>query len=255
MIRYERGLSLLDEGKKDLALAEFSALQHDLPGFALGYLGEGLVRLETGEPDRAVGPLRSAVKADPDLAAAWGYLGEALAGTNHEQEALDALRRSLDLEPESGRPALNLAKLLLARHDFIGATRWFEVARHAAVLPIGRASACVGLAIVAEEGRRFADAAAFYEEALGLVQEFPAALERYANLEAYRGRYPEAIALYERLLKARGESPVTLTLYGRVLAFAGRPEDARRALERSLALDPSRQETKALLDSLPKSDS
>src|SRR5262249_27789560 len=73
--------------------------------------------------------------------------------------------------------------------------RGLEVARTLADDPADRARGCVGLAVLAEEGKRFDDAERLYEEALRVSPALPAALERYGNLELFRDRPARAAEL------------------------------------------------------------
>jgi predicted AlkP superfamily phosphohydrolase/phosphomutase/tetratricopeptide (TPR) repeat protein len=253
--RYNEGLILMNAGKSREALEVFTALQRDEPSFALGYLGNGLVLLRERRAAEAVTVLETAVRIDPRLAAAQAALGEAYLMADRREPARRALARSIEIDPSNGRTAFLLAQLHFERREFRRAGQLYESARSLAEKPRDRAGACVGLAVIAEEDRRLDDAEGLYEQALGIIPDFPPALERYANLQLYRQRPERAVELLGRLVAARPDSPQAFALYGRALSFAGKDRRAREALEKSLALNPQQPDVRAMLDKLVRATS
>jgi Flp pilus assembly protein TadD len=77
-------------------------------------------------------------------------------------------------------------------------------------------------------------------------------LERYANLELFRGRPEHAVDLLGRLIKIVPDNPGVMNLYGRALVATGRGDDARDVLERSLAIDPDQPSVRSLLSDLDR---
>jgi Flp pilus assembly protein TadD len=248
--RYNRALVLLNSGRRDDALVTFVALERDVPGFALGFLGEALVHLRDGAPGDAVPPLEKATASSPGLAIAHAYLGEAYLAIGRDAEGRRELGRALAIDASQGRPALLLAEALLARKDLAAAARWFEVARRNGDDPADRARGCVGLAVLAEERKQFDEAERLYDEALQLSPALPAALERYGNLELFRDRPARAAELLAPLAALPQASSPVLTLYARALAGAGRRDEAKSILGRALAIDSGNAEARELLDEL-----
>jgi Tfp pilus assembly protein PilF len=250
--RYNEGLLLLGAGKKEEALRAFKDLQREEPGFPLGYLGEGMARLGEGNGAAAIPPLRRAIAISPQVSAFHASLGEALLMTGERDEARRELERALELEPRQGRAALLLGQSLLAGGELRRSRELLGTARQSSTIPAERAAASVALAILAEQERRLDGAEQEYRRALEEVPDFAPALERYANLELFRGRPERAVEMLSRLVRLHADSATALTLYGRALSFAGRKDEARAALRRSLALDPAQQEARSLLAELDK---
>ncbi|MBZ5640560.1 MAG: alkaline phosphatase family protein [Acidobacteriia bacterium] len=248
--RYNEGVVLLDSGRRREALDVFLALERDAAGFSLGYLGEGLVRIQEGNPGAAIPALESAVKLDSTVHDAHAALGEAYLSAGRRDDGIRSLRRALAIDPANGRTSLLLAEALLERRDVDEAGRLFAVARKLSDKPEDRAGGCVGLAILAEERKRFDEATSLYQEALALAPGFPSALERFANLDLFLGRPEPAVELLAKLVDRAGGSPRALALYGKALIFAGRSGEARPVLEKALALDPHQREARELLDGL-----
>jgi tetratricopeptide (TPR) repeat protein len=231
--RFNLGVVLLNDGKRAEALEAFRSLQREMPKFAPGFLGEGLVLIQEQRFERATQVLERAVALGSEFPAIHAALGEAYLGLDRMQEAAVALHRALELDAGDGRTALLLAQLEMGDRDFASAAAHFATASSLAEAPLDRAAAHIGLAIVAEEGRRLEEAAEQYERALRIVPRLPRALERYGNLELYRNRFDHALELFSTLVEVSEESVQSLALYGRALRIAGREEEARRILERA----------------------
>ena len=247
--RFNEAVILANSGKREDALRSLRSLQRDAPTFALGFLGEGLVDLAGGDAKSAVPFMEKAAKLDPRVGATYAdRLGEAYVSAGREGDGIRVLEGALARDPSNGRVSLVLGQALLRRGDLAGARRLMDVARRYADSPTDRASGCTGLGVVAEEEKHLDEAAARYDEALHIAPDLPLALERAADVELRLGRPDRAVELTERLLRRSPATALNQALYGRALAAAGRPGDARRALERSLALDAQQPEIRRLLD-------
>jgi predicted Zn-dependent protease len=249
--RFNKAVILANSGKREEALRTLRALQHDAPAFALGFLGEGLVLLADGDARSAVPFLEKAAKLDPRVGGTYAdRLGEAYVGAGRENDGIRVLKAALARDPSNGRVSLGLGLALLRRGDHAEARRLLDVARQWADSPADRALGCAGLGDVAVEENRLDEAAARYEEALRIEPDLPAVLDRAAAMELRLGRPARAVELIERLLRKSPATAENQALYGRALAAAGRGDEARRAFEKSLALDPRQPETRRLLDRL-----
>lgn len=91
-------------------------------------------------------------------------------------EARDAYRRSLELDPSHAPAHLNLGRLLHERQDLPAAEQQYRAARR--LLPRD-ATAAFNLGVVLEDRRRLAEAAAAYQEAIDLDAHFA---DAYFNL-------------------------------------------------------------------------
>lgn len=248
--RFNLGVVLLNDGKTAEALDIFRSLQVEVPQFPLGFLGEGLVLLQRGRHQEALGKLERAVASGDEFPAVHAALGEAYLGVGRTADAVRALRHALELDAADGRTALLLARIAMQNQDFERASTLFETARSYADAPLDRAGACVGLAVLAEERQRLDEAAERYEQALRLLPDHPRALERYGNLELFRGRPDHAVELLARLAAGSGDDAGVLTLYGRALLMAGRHEEAREVLQRALKQEGAPPEAREMLRSL-----
>lgn len=64
---YDRGNLYLNQGKIDLALADYNQTLEIDPNFALGYYNRGLVYQQQGQRDLAEADYRKALQLDPNL--------------------------------------------------------------------------------------------------------------------------------------------------------------------------------------------
>ena len=134
-LHVQRGVALAMKGRFEDAQAAFDeaarlAPDRNLPGVALG-----LILMQRDRLPEAVQVLRDQRKrAANDYLVHW-FLAEALnrsgaePGSAEEREAIDALRRSVDLNPELFQSRLLLGKILARRGEFEEAIRQLERAR------------------------------------------------------------------------------------------------------------------------------
>jgi serine/threonine protein kinase/tetratricopeptide (TPR) repeat protein len=158
--------------------------------------------------EKAMGSFEKCLALQPRLARAWKELGATLVDLGREDKGLEAIRRSLELDPGDGA-----AHAALARAHFIGTGRFAEAAdafeRALALNPQGGWYA-LQLAHVA-----------------ALLRDFPRA-ERAAR---------QAVELQERGLSGR-EGVLIVGAYmksGQILALQGRPAEALEAYEKELS--------------------
>ena len=154
--------------------------------------------------DDALGAYREAILHSPDFAPAHAGLGLALYQAKRHVEAVESMRRALELDAD-----LSVAASL----------RLFS----------GHALRELGRAQAAEEE---------YEAALAIDPLYADALDHLAMAHFGQRRYEEALALYRRLVEVNSDSAVIHSNLGAVLHHLGRNEEALASIERALTLDP-----------------
>jgi Flp pilus assembly protein TadD len=179
---------------------------------ALYLNNKGADALRSGRTALAVQYFSDAVRLAPEFAAAWGNLGVARRRAGDIRGAFEAYERALSIEHDNPTVLTNLATLYRSQ---------------------GR-----------DREARMALAAA------SLSKASPHVLVVRADLEFVQGRVQKALKLYNR---ARREYPgLTDAWIGRARAeiALGHQRRAQRSIDRALALDPSSQDAKAVLDEL-----
>ena len=158
--------------------------------------------------EKAMASFEKCLALQPRLARAWKELGATLVDLGREDKGLEAIRRSLELDPGDGA-----AHAALARAHFIGTGR-------------------------------FADAAEAFERALALNPQGGWYALQLAHVSALLRDFPraeraarQAIELQERGLSGR-EGVLIVGAYmklGQIRALQGRPAEALEAYERELS--------------------
>ncbi|MEM6639005.1 MAG: sulfotransferase [Pseudomonadota bacterium] len=177
-------------------------------------LAKGVNALRSGKPQRALKPLRSALRAAPESAHVMHLLASALGQTGQFGEAEKWVRRALDTDPAPAE-----------FHETLG-----HILNNA-----GQIDSAV-------------DA---YRRALVRTPRLPGALFNLARLLTTRGERNDAITHYTQLLQGEG-LPASLTLQarrelGRLLMAAGEFATAERVLAKALAAQPEHVATRVRL--------
>lgn len=271
-IHFKRGNRALEEGRLDLALAEYGRAAEAAPRDPLVRYNLGLTLARAGRRQEAIESFERAVELDPGYRDAHYNLAAALTEEGRWQEAaahyerawrIDPLDHAAHLDwavaleragrtaaaereleallhalagretPVAGRAHLRLAALLEARGEHPPALDHFRAA--AAALPEEK-EARLALAAALGRARRFAEAAAEYAEAARLDPADSGARFGQAMALVLGGRHGEARAALEAALAGRqaAEAVPLAHLLARLLASA--PDPAVRDGARAVAL-------------------
>ena len=169
------------------------------------------MRRKQGRHEKALQSYRAVLAVDPEFAMAHAGMGDALFRLERYEEAIDALDRSVTLQPH---PPTATARLVL----------------------MGSASRAVD--------RRDA-AVGYFERAVEIDPRNAEALDHLAMTRFEEKRYAEALELYRTLLEVQPESAQTLSNLGSTLYYLNRPEDSLRSFERALSLNPLLESARA----------
>ena len=86
----------------------------------------------------------------------------------------------------------------------------------------------------------WAQAASAFGRATELRQSFPEAWNELGYALRHMSRYPDSVAAYEQALRLRPAFPEALEYLGEAYVMMGRPDEARRVLDRLKPLDAAR---------------
>jgi Flp pilus assembly protein TadD len=120
---FQRGTLLAMKGQSAQAVADFETASRLEPKKSLPDAARGIVLLELGETSKAIALLRLRAAATPDDYVVQYILGEALnrsgpaPGSPEENEAIQALEKSVRLNPDFAASRAVLGKLLLRRNE------------------------------------------------------------------------------------------------------------------------------------------
>jgi tetratricopeptide (TPR) repeat protein len=214
LARYERALAIHPR----LPEAEFAA------GFVLGRMG----RMQEAERR-----YRRALVERPDFAAAWMNLGSLLREQGREAIAEAALNRAVELRPDLVSGWINLAILERERQRPEAAERHL---RKAFAMNPDQVETQIAWCQFRAAEKDLAGAWGWLRWALARDPHQPEALNMQGILLHAERRFPEAIAAFERA-EAVGHKAAASNR-GNALLDAGRMEEAIRAHERAVELEP-----------------
>jgi tetratricopeptide (TPR) repeat protein len=226
---------LLAPKATELQRAIDAALLADEPAYQFVRIGQRLAWLEEWLP--AAEACRQATRLRPDYAEAWAFLGEALQHTGApSEEAYAALRRALDLAPESLSAYMFIALFYQRRGEYENALLYLE---QAALLYPDNA------ALQAERGHTLAaqgdlpEAEAAYRLAVAITPDDPTywrALAEFALHHQIKLRELGLPAARQAVLLAPND-PRTLDVMGQALFLLGDLLTAERFFRQAIQVD------------------
>jgi tetratricopeptide (TPR) repeat protein len=201
-------------------LAPLAPLHSDSPSFLLEW---GLALGATGRGDEALDALRRSVQLAPEHAPAWRALGDQLAVAGDETGSREAYERHFALSVRSPE--------LVEAANFIREGRLAKAEQIARDFLKQHPADVTGIRMLADIGMKLGrhdDASKLLERCLELAPDFHLARHNYAVSLVRQNRLDEAHEQVERLLAHDAANPNFLILKGTVLVRRG---DHRPALE------------------------
>ncbi len=201
----------------------------------------GIMAWQRGDRLGTVKHLRQAIAIEDGIAAYHGDLGHACLGCGYYQEAADAFRDNLRLEPGSAQAQFGLSKALLGLEDNAGAAQALEAA--IAADPAGLAALAIGLTLV-RLGRPAA-AVDYLRQAQALQADVGSSRKMVEDIL----RASALLATGSTSISTADQADIYQQL-GTTLRTLGYFDDASRALNEALMLRPGMPAATAALDSL-----
>jgi protein O-GlcNAc transferase len=195
----------------------------------------GLVKLQQGQPNEAIGWLEAAVKADSQSDAAFANYGMALASLGRFNDALTSYQRALAINPRNFDALRSLGDVLcdLGRLDE-------ALASYSAALAINAAdvAAWVNRGMVLRDIGRPVDALVDFDKAIAIDPKDVVVWNNRGVLLQQLDREEEALANYDRALALWPDYVDALMNRGNVLLALKRPAEALASYGRVLAKEP-----------------
>ncbi len=234
---FQDALSFHQQGDLREAERRYRTLLAIDPAHPDALLHLGLLRLQTGNVDEAIGLFGQALERNPNSAEAHAGLANALLTAARFDEAVVNYRAALDVDPDYAEAHYGLGAALqgLGRLDeAVGAYR------SALAIDPDYAEAAYGLGTALHVLDRESEAIACYQKALEIDPDYPEANHNLATALQARSRHEEAIRLYQTAIAAKPDFAEAHNNLGVALTEIGRFDEARRALEQAVALGPKR---------------
>ena len=211
-----QGIAHRASGDPQAALAVLAPLAQTHGGWAAAHCELGLTLGALGRGEEAVTALRRSVQLDPELPNAWRALADHL-DTVGDESGAEAARARL-LKASTRDPRLLVAGAALCENRIPEAEALLR--RHLIEHPTDIAGLRM-LAEVAARLGRYADAEQLLERCLQLAPNFHSARHNYAVSLMRQGRAEAAVPQIERLLRADPRNPSYRSLHAAVLAAIG----------------------------------
>jgi tetratricopeptide (TPR) repeat protein len=283
-VLYADGFTKLQNGDFVGAIVAFqaAAARDSLTGTGIesGAIAQGAAAFRSGDLSEAAKRFTTAIELAPDRAEPHRLFGLVQLAARRYDEAIDAMRAAIRIDPRDERPRIDLADALVA------SGRLDEAAQHLTdTLTVfqasGRARYLLGLVYQRQgrypQARQELAKAASLKPLLGMnsilqdvgalarsQQEYDAAIEAFSSRvdlvpndpqahldlgEMYvrQGRHEEALAEFTASLLLDRTRPDVFTSIGQVHLREGRFEKASEAARRALALDAMSKEAHYLL--------
>jgi tetratricopeptide (TPR) repeat protein len=264
------GVVFSREGKYPDAVRAYKkalALDSTLPGIQLNL---GLAEFKQGNFHAAIAPLSAALAAEPQSAQARTLLGISYYGAKRFAEASEQLAQISKLDPSNVELHRMLAQSCLwAKKYDCALEEYRQVELHepdSAAAHMLRGEALDGLARTPEAIAEFEAAAriapnepdlnfglgylhwklANYDEArksfeneLAVDPNHPQALAYLADIELRNNEPDKALPLLQKVVKQRNDIRIAYVNLGAILTQQKRYEEAEKALQRAIIIDPS----------------
>jgi predicted Zn-dependent protease len=203
-------------GQTQLALEVLEPLAREQPRSAPAHIELAIARGEAGRANEAVAALRRALQLKPDSVDAWRLLAEQLDATGDAGGADQA--RAAHIKAATKDPRLLEAAAALVDNNLPVAE--MRLRTHVQSFPTDVAALRM-LAEVAGRLRRYADAQVLLERCLDLAPSFDAARYNYAVVLNRQGKPAAALPQIERLLAKEARNPGYRNLKAAILANLG----------------------------------
>lgn len=236
-LRGHLAVALLESGRLVEAEAAATELTARRPGDAGSLNLLGVIQKRQGRIEAAIATLTTATMVAPNDHSSWYNLGNSRLAAGDGAEAVEPLRRALDLKVDSSETARLLGQALAATKCFGQAYAAFDRAER--LDPANqRVFTSRALALQAADAPDGAVLAQF-DCAIGLA---PASLDHRRAKAVYlqrRNRFDDAVAANREILASDPDDIETLLRIGHVLGYSlRRYEEANDYLRRALDLRP-----------------
>lgn len=194
-----RGNVYLEREDYPNALKDYNSVLALDSSYYNAYLNRGIVYRRTGEPDKALADYNTSIRLNPKLYKAILNRGNIYFDRQQDSLAMADYRKVLEMAPNSPDVYSNMGAIYA-------------------------------------RGGRFEEAVGMFNQALKLKPEFASALMNKAITLEYLNRLEEALATYDLYLRYKPDHPGVYAQRSAIYQKLGKPEDARREMDKAISL-------------------
>ncbi len=237
----ETAWRLIEQGKRDQAVAFLRDLIRTEPRNPDARLLLGSILMEAGQRDESIAQLREAVRLLPNSAEAHNALGESYSAFGEPQAARPEFERAVELDPRHAQAQVNLAGVMLQQGEGPAAAPHLDQAIRLFGHKPDAAYPLYLRAKIYSDDRDAAKAAAALQQAVELRPDFAEAWSDLGN--ARKSLYDDsgALAAFRRAVSLSPDDAVAQYRLGAQLLDTGAAHDAVEHLDSAVRLDPKNQ--------------
>ena len=237
----------LAQGKPEIALRlTLEGIQEE-PRVARFYVNLGLAYGQLGRLEEAEAALKAAVEIDPRDAASYNNLAAVYLRRRRFSEAIEASRRALERDPSFAEGYGNLGQALWELGQRQEAVAALEKAIR---LQPDLAEFHMAYGDYLMEPDRPSEAVTAYQNLVHLMPTSTQSYTRLARAYLASGQTPRAIRVHQEAVRLRSDDPDAHFNYGVTLANLHRFDEARAQWEKTLELDPTREDARRYLEQI-----
>ena len=227
------GFALFQQGKSEEAVASLEKALAVDPQHWKAHNNMALASIDLGEFEIAEAHYRESLAIEPQPAI-YNDLGFVLERQGLPEEAADAYRKALEVDPESATAHYNLASSLTRSGEFAEAEQHFR-----AILEQGPSTqAYTGLGFVLWQQGRADESMASLLSAIEADPTNASAYSSLAAIQVQQGKLEDAASTYRTLIRNQPSAKAHEGL-AKVLTDLGRTDEARQQLEMARKLEPA----------------
>lgn len=215
--------------------AQALALTERYPRDPFGWKALGVVYEGLGRAAEALPAMQRAAELQPEDAEAHFNLGNGYKCVRRLVEAEASYQRALELNPLMGQALTNLAGVYCDQRRLNEAEKKYRIALR---LQPNNVEACNALGVVLHHQEHYAEARDFYQRAISLNPDYVKALNNLGITLAAEGRSDEAEELFRRAIDKGQDFAQAFGEFGGYLLGRGRHDEAESFLLRAVELDP-----------------
>lgn len=230
-----RGRFFLNEGKNDLALADFNKALELKPDHFRAYNNRGILFMNTNRNEEALADFNKAIELMPESEGLYMNRGNVLKNLNRNEEAKKDLDKAIEMKPDFAEAWYSRGNLYTGEGKSNEAISDFSKAIE---LNKNYVEAILNRANVLRDKNRYDEALKDYEKAIRLNPGFPIAYFNRGTLYMNRNMTEMAIRDYEKATQLNPAYFKAWLNLGNVFSNAKKYEEAIRSYSKAIEVKP-----------------